>query len=621
MPGPPAQHGGGSGLAGRLSSTSLARRAGTAPHRTLIAIGLSGVVVHMIIVYTALQGLDEVDAANRDVSRIVTAQRYFQDADMAHDAVRADVLKLLVTGLDDSDGLGGRDLDVRALRRDVADYRSDLARVAVTGLPAELEESVTRLRPVQEAYAGSVEALGRLATTDPVAARDALPGFEQDFRELTDRQADVTDAMTREVRVRQEAAENDESSVRWRLILAAVVALGGLLGLTHLLSRLGRSLATLLARERGAAETLQRSLLPDQLPDLPGVGLAARYVAGGVGAEVGGDWYDVIGLPGGEVGLVMGDVVGHDLKAAAVMGQMRHALRAYAADGLPPEDVLKKLNRLSLQHDLGEMATVVYAVLDPAAGTVRIANAGHYPPLLADGPHTRYLEGTPQPPVGAVREVAYESVVYELPPEALLVLYTDGLVERRGSAVDDGLLRLRKLLAGRSGTLGAVSDDVLAGMLGDQPPTDDVALLLVAPQATLGPHLDVLWPARPDRLAVLRRLLDRWLREAGATDEECYEVVVCCSEAVTNAVEHAYGPGEAQFQVTCDLTDGSVSLMVRDWGSWREARGRDRGRGLDLVGALMDESRVEHSDAGTQVWMRRRLTVSSAALDRPSVLS
>jgi anti-sigma regulatory factor (Ser/Thr protein kinase) len=357
------------------------------------------------------------------------------------------------------------------------------------------------------------------------------------------------------------------------------------------------------------AETLQHSLLPDRLPDLPGVRLASRYVPGAVGTQVGGDWYDVVPLPSGEVGLVMGDVVGHDLDAAASMGQLRNALRACAADGAEPHEVLQQLNRLCLAQGLGSMATILYAVLDPVCGTLRMSSAGHYPPLLITGTERRFLESEPCPPIAAVREVHYTSTVHLLPPGSLLLLYTDGLVERRDVPVDAGMARLQALASEPDASEGPedLCERVVTGMLGGRPPEDDVAVLAVAPQAVLGPHLDLVLPAEAEQLAVLRRTLERWLREAGATDQEIYEITVSCSEATTNAIEHAYGPGRADVQVVCDVEDGRVTLVVRDWGQWREARGRDRGRGVHLMQGLMDEVQVTHGDRGTQVVMRRRL--------------
>ena len=570
----------------------------------LVAIGLAGTVLHLVLVGTALAALQEVNAAHADVARINAAQADFQEADMAHDAMRADVLALLLQG----DAAASGD-DVTAVQGDVEDYRRFLRRVDAVPLPGAIATQLRSVRPLQEEYADDVLRLSAAVADDPQAARGLLPELDAEFRTLTVQQGAVTTAMNAEADRRQGAADAAERNVRWRLAGSAAAALIGMLGLTVLLHRLGGALAVTLARERGVAETLQRSLLPDRLPELPGVRLAARYVPSGVHTEVGGDWYDVVPLPSGGVGLVMGDVVGHDLEAAASMGQLRNALRAVAAEGAPPEEVLQRLNRLCLQQELGGMATVLYAVLDPVLGTLRMASAGHYPPLLVSGGEGRFLESQPCPPIGAVREVHYASTVHRLPPGSLLVLYTDGLVERRDASVDDGMARLRALVGARQDEQGLehLCDAVVAGMLGTSPPQDDVALLAVAAQAVLGPHLSMVLPANADQLSVLRRTLERWLTEAGATDEEVYDITVSCSEATTNAIEHAYGPGRADVEVTCDVVDGTVTLAVRDWGQWRQARGQDRGRGLSFMRGLMDEVTVSRGERGTQVVMRRRL--------------
>jgi anti-sigma regulatory factor (Ser/Thr protein kinase) len=144
-------------------------------------------------------------------------------------------------------------------------------------------------------------------------------------------------------------------------------------------------------------------------------------------------------------------------------------------------------------------------------------------------------------------------------------------------------------------------------MRGSEPADDDLALLLVAPQATLGSAVEVTWPASAERLVLLRHLLERWLAEVGAQEDEVYDVLVACSEAATNAIEHAYGPANADFRVTCTAEDGGVTVVVRDWGQWREPRGRDRGRGLGLMEGLMDDVQVSHSTSGTEVRLHRRL--------------
>ncbi len=598
----------------RARSSAARRWAGTRRRSLrwqLVAVGLTAVVVHVVIVATAMAGLREVARAHREVDLITEAQRDFQDADMAHDEMLGAALSSLVQAGGGAAWAARPDASPAALRRATAHLRSALARIDPGSLPAGLAAELRDVRPEQDAYAASADVLAATVASDPELARALYPRFRQQHDALVERQGDVTDRMRALADARHDTASADETEVQRRLGASAVTALLGLLALTGVLHRLGSTVTALLARERGVAETLQHSLLPDRLPDLPGLRLAARYVPGSVGTQVGGDWYDVVLLPGGRVGLVMGDVVGHDLEAASSMGQLRNALRALAAEGAEPADVLQQLSRLCLSQGLGGIATVLYAVLDPVAGTVEIASAGHYPPLLLAPDGCRYLEAPAFPPVGAVREVRYASTGYALPAGSRLLLYTDGLVERRGAPVDDGLAQLLAVCADPSpDDLEALCDRVLAELLRDAAPDDDVALLLVAPQALLGPHVEALWPAQAERLAVLRQLLERWLAEAGADEDEVYDVVVACSEAATNAVEHAYGPGQAQFRIVCDVEQGRVTITVRDWGQWREARGQDRGRGLRLMEGLMDEVEVRHGERGTEVVLRRWLRVA-----------
>jgi anti-sigma regulatory factor (Ser/Thr protein kinase) len=335
--------------------------------------------------------------------------------------------------------------------------------------------------------------------------------------------------------------------------------------------------------------------------------------------EVGGDWYDVIVLPNGQVGLAMGDVVGHDLGAAAVMGQLRNALRAYAVESDNPGDVLERLNRFCHQQGVSDMASCIYAVLDPASGLLRMASAGHYPPLLASGSGSaHFLECRPAPPIGAVREIHYPVTERRLPPDGVLILYTDGLVERRDAAVDEGLARLRSVaMEQQAENLDQLGDLIISKMIDGSGPQDDVALLMIAPKSRLGNRIELVFEARSSSLAQLRRTVSRWLDEEGATDQESYEILVSCSEAATNAIEHAYGPGSAHFSVTCVENDGAVEITVRDWGKWRSARGQDRGRGRLLMEGLMDEVRTTTAPGGTEVWMRRRLTANAEAVSAP----
>ena len=190
--------------------------------------------------------------------------------------------------------------------------------------------------------------------------------------------------------------------------------------------------ARLYEREHAIAESLQRSLLPDRLPELPGTAVAARYVPARRETEVGGDWYDVIPLREGMVGLAIGDVAGHGVGAAAMMGQLRSALRAYALDGHAPGGLLERLNRLMRRLWPQRMATVLYAVFDVEAATLRFANAGHLPPLVvAPGPTAAFVDEASAEPLGVVDYARYPEAEVALGVGASLVLCTDGLVERR----------------------------------------------------------------------------------------------------------------------------------------------------------------------------------------------
>jgi anti-anti-sigma factor len=200
-------------------------------------------------------------------------------------------------------------------------------------------------------------------------------------------------------------------------------------------------------REHRIAETLQRSLLPDRLPELPGVLLAARYVPASADMEVGGDWYDVVQLPNGQVGLAIGDVAGHGLRAASTMGQLRMGLRAYALEEPSPAKVVSRLDRLVSQLLVSEIVTLVYLVLDLESGIVQLANAGHPPPLVVGpGGQTSYLENGLGSPLGCDNPKPVETS-FRLVPGSTLLLFTDGLVEKRGVSIQEGLERMEILAA------------------------------------------------------------------------------------------------------------------------------------------------------------------------------
>jgi anti-sigma regulatory factor (Ser/Thr protein kinase) len=355
---------------------------------------------------------------------------------------------------------------------------------------------------------------------------------------------------------------------------------------------------------------LERSFVPERLPETPGVQLAARFVPGGAGVEVGGDWYDVFEVDNGRIGLVIGDVAGRGVHAAAVMARLRNALRAYALDSHPPADALGRLNRLAYTFDRSVMATLIYLVFDPATSVVRLANAGHLPPLhvMPDG-SSAFLHDGRSLPVGAVQGTAYREAEYELDPGSALYLYTDGLVEERRTPIDDGLARLARCVSEGHPNLEGVCDRVLATMGSDT--EDDIALLALAPTALLPAHLRVTMPAEPMTLASLRRALRRWLERCDASQEECDDIVLACNEAFANAIEHAYGPADGSVELDATLADHEISITIRDFGRWRAPRGDNRGRGLGLIEAVMDSVTVIRDDPqGTQVTMTRKLDPS-----------
>jgi PAS domain S-box-containing protein len=361
-------------------------------------------------------------------------------------------------------------------------------------------------------------------------------------------------------------------------------------------------------RELGTVEMLQRSLLPDKLPRLVGASIAARYKPGAAGVNVGGDWYDAIQLDDGRVGLAMGDVVGHGLGAAALMGQLRHAARAYALEGHSPPAVLDRLDRLVRSLPGAQMATLLYMVVDPDVRRLSFASAGHVPPLVvAPGAPPRFLEGAPNPPLGVFDTSGHEELTVELEPGSTVVLYTDGLVEQRGVSIDAGLEALRRA-AEQPRDPEELCDHLVDSMLAIHPAHDDIAVLaLQGLTARTEPlHLEV--STDPTRLRDVRRHLAGWMRRSGATEEDVEIAQMACHEACSNAIEHGYGFGEGSFTIDARMSNGKVMLEVTDRGGWidrPEGGLPHRGRGLALMRALMDAVQVSHEGGGTTVRMER----------------
>ncbi len=237
-----------------------------------------------------------------------------------------------------------------------------------------------------------------------------------------------------------------------------------------------------------AAVALQRSLLPTALPAVPGLGLAARYVTGS--GTVGGDWYDVFVLPDGRLGVVVGDVAGSGLEAAVIMGRMRSALRAYVLETADPATALRMLDRKIQYFEPDAMATVLYGLYTPATGEFVISSAGHLPPLIATpGSQARLLPLQPDPPIGIADDPPRRSTTFVIPPGALVCCFTDGLVERRDQAIDDGMDRLaatmdKLVAAGPGGTPERSAEDACAeamrALVGNAPAPDDIAVVMLS---------------------------------------------------------------------------------------------------------------------------------------------
>lgn len=234
------------------------------------------------------------------------------------------------------------------------------------------------------------------------------------------------------------------------------------------------------AREenRSATMALQRSLLPSTLPEVPGLAFGARYVPGAE-TGLGGDWYDLFTLPGDRIGVVMGDVSGHGLDAAVIMGRLRSALRAYALDCESPAEVLAKLDRKANHFEHGAMATVAYGIIGPDREAVTLSLAGHLPPVLAlPGEPGRLVDVPPDPPIGlTIGEPERRTAVVGLPPGSVLAFYTDGLVERRDRPVDIGMRVLADTV--RAGEPERLCAQIMAVLVGGQAAQDDVALLAI----------------------------------------------------------------------------------------------------------------------------------------------
>jgi serine/threonine-protein kinase RsbW len=380
---------------------------------------------------------------------------------------------------------------------------------------------------------------------------------------------------------------------------------------TELASRIAVALdnARMYEHERNVSHALQVGLLSGSLHQVDGVLVSSSYRPGTVALEVGGDWYDVFRLADGHVALVVGDVVGHGLDAAVAMGQLRGAVRALAP-GSTPAEMLARLDSFVAGLASASMATLAYVDLDPVSGGIRFACAGHPPPLVrrASGEAELVWEGR-STPLGVTFGTPRVDAAMLLEPGDSLVLYTDGLIERRDRSIDDRLASLAAAAADLDVFDGTYAERLADEMIGSEVHDDDACVLAVqlAPLARQFAHPLV---ASPEEVGALRRRMAPWLDHHGVGRETAQTVLLAVSEAVANALEHGYGfDGLGVTTVDALLVDGHLRVTVRDEGRWKEPRAdTDRGRGTPIMHTLMDEVSVEPGPTGTTVTMTLRLT-------------
>jgi anti-sigma regulatory factor (Ser/Thr protein kinase)/GAF domain-containing protein len=361
--------------------------------------------------------------------------------------------------------------------------------------------------------------------------------------------------------------------------------------------------------ERSIAETLQRSVLPSVLPRVAGVQIAARYLPGTQGVDIGGDWFDAVELRDGRLGLVVGDVVGKGVQAAANMGQLRNALRAIAVERLKPPSALARLDRVASNGLDSTFATVVYAVFDSKAGVLRHSSAGHPPPVVAfpDG-RVELLEGGRGLPLGTGLGAKYRQSVVALPAGSIVLLYTDGLVERRGSSIDDGIEALVAAMRDGPSDAEQLLEHILDNLVEGAHRADDIAILAarflpIAPQP-----LDLAVASRERSLQLMRDAIRTWVEGTELARPDAEELLLAAWEVCANAIEHAEDPLEEVVRIRATVEESCVRIVVSDTGRFVPIAERpNRGLGLLLTEKLSSELEITTSERGTRVALEKAL--------------
>lgn len=364
---------------------------------------------------------------------------------------------------------------------------------------------------------------------------------------------------------------------------------------------------------RETSLTLQRAMLP---PVEPPPGFAMRYEPAVPPLEIGGDWYDVLPIGDHRIGIVVGDCVGRGLPAAAIMGQLRSSARALLINGAGPAVVLEQLDLAASLIPNAYCTTVFLAILDTESGVLEYSNAGHMPAVLAGPSGTTVLSDARSVPLAVLRDEPRPQVSRRLPSGSTLMVFTDGLVERKHESLDDGIARAADVLVETMTLpLDTVADAVLRELAPATGYDDDVAMVIYRHQQA---PLRIETHAIADELASIRHWLADWLRAADVPGELVDDIVLVVNEGCTNCVEHAYrGHGLGTTLLEVKTVDGEVRARISDHGSWKPPaiNPGNSGRGLMLMRAISDTMEIDSSSTGTVVDITFRLPAVSAGVD------
>ena len=373
--------------------------------------------------------------------------------------------------------------------------------------------------------------------------------------------------------------------------------------------------ARLFDAEHARSQALQRALLPRQLPELPAITAAARYLPAGRGMDVGGDWYDVIPLSADRVALVIGDVMGHGLPEAVIMGRVRTALQTLSDLELPPDEVLAHLNGLVSGLGDDSFVTCLYAIYDPTTSSCTVARAGHPPPAVVcpDGT-VHFAQADGDPPLG-VAEPPFEVSELRVPDGAVLVLYTDGLVDSTSCDPAVGMDRMAGLLrVHQAEGPDRMCDSLTQALLpDDQERADDAALLVARVRATAPDAVATWWLPEDPRAAGAARQYVRDQLASWRLEELTMTTELVVSELVANVVRHARGPYRLRLlrsrSLVCEVFDGSLTTPRPRRASWSD----EGGRGLQLIAALCDRWGTRNVATGKVIWTEQSLPVRLSA--------